>query len=288
MAVFPSWATANPFNKADRQQSQSGTPPQPNQKKKQEVDLNTDDPNANKRVNPKGGQGDDPMAQLESLWQPNVDKDGKEIPDESEDNSSFMPSLDQKKLKDMIGKMNFTDGITSAEVEAIKTGGEGALGAFANMLNRAGRKSFETAFAASSKLAEQGFTRAQARFQKGIPNHVREMMVENGLSESVALTSNPMFKPLVSSVKNQYLKKFPKATPQEVNQGVKKYFDAMEAEFGKNKQKQQQDSEATDPGKKLRQGDPTADFESWLGDEIGSLSKGGMFQDDGTNEENQE
>lgn len=284
MATGPmNWAQLNPFARAERQQTQPAPQLQPRKQQQQQNDEGNPDPN--KKPQNKGVEGDDPLAELTSLWQPNMDKDGKEIPDESQDNSSYMPALDQTKLKAMIEKMSFTDGITQDEVEAIKTGGEGALGAFANMLNRAGRKSFETAFAASSKLAEQGFTRAQARFQKGIPNHVRDMMVENGLGEATPLTDNPMFKPLVQSVKAQYLKKYPKASPQQVTDGVRKYFEAMEADFAKSKQKKDQNSAISDPAKKLRQGDPTADFEAWLGDEMGSLNKNTMFQDDGITDE---
>lgn len=266
------WATINPFAKADKVAIQG---PQPIVKTDNKTDDTNNDPN--KKTSLKNGEGGgDPMAELESLWQPNVDKDGKVIPDENEDLGTYMPNLDNKKLQVMVDKMNFTDGITKEEIDAIKAGGEEALGAFANMINRAGRSSFTRAFTASSKLAEQGITRAQERFMKGIPNQVRDMMVENGLNDAVGLTQNPMFKPLVSQVKTQFMKKFPKATPAEVNDGVKKYFDAMEAEFAKGKQR---NIKVDDPGTKLRKGAQDADFEAWLGDEINGLSNDNMFKD---------
>lgn len=262
--MIPNWAANNPFAKADKAAIDG---PQPSKKS---GDLNEDpnlDTNKSSPQN-KGGAGDDPMADLESLWQPNMDKDGKVIPDESEDTGTYMPNLDNKKLQAMVDKMQFTDGITKEEIDAIKAGGDDAVGAFVNMINRAGRTSFSRAFAASSKLAEQGISRAQERFMKNVPNQVRDMMVENGLNDAVGLTQNPMFKPLVSSVKTQFMKKFPKATPAEVNDGVKKYFDAMEQEFAKGKQK---NIKVDDPSTKLRKGAVDADFEAWLGNEISGM-----------------
>lgn len=271
--VLP-WALSNPFAKADKVAIE-GSKPAPK----------ADDTNENKNLDPnkgpqnKAGTGDDPMADLESLWQPNMDKDGKVIPDEVDD-ATYMPTLDNKKLQAMVDKMDFMSGLTKEEMDAVKAGGEDGLGAIANIVNRAGRTSFTRAFHASSKLAEQGFTRAQERFMKNIPGQVREMMVENGLNDAVGLTQNPMFKPLVSQVKTQFMKKFPKASPTEVNNGVKKYFDALELEFGKNKQKNEK---VDDPSTKLRKGDANADFEAWLGDEISGI-KNNVFSNDNTDD----
>lgn len=273
------WALSNPFAKADKAAIEG---PQLKSQTQKIDDVNDD---TNKDLNKpnlqnKGRSGDDPMADLESLWQPNMDKDGKEIPDNI-DEGTYMPTLDNKKLQAMVDKMNFMDGITKEEMDALKAGGDDSLGALANIVNRAGRTSFTRAFHASSKLAEQGFNRAQERFMKNIPNQVRDMMVENGLNDAVGLTQNPMFKPLVSQVKTQFMKKFPKATPAEVNNGVKKYFDAMEAEFAKGRQKNEK---VDDPSTKLRKGSNDADFEAWLGDEISGL-KNNVFSNVGSADE---
>lgn len=264
------WALTNPFAKADKVAIEGPQPKQQTNKTDDVIDPN--DPNKKLTQN-KSGVSDDPMADLESLWQPNMDKDGKVIEEEVDD-GAYMPTLDNKKLQAMVDRMDFMSGITKEEMDAVKAGGEDSLGAIANIVNRAGRTSFTRAFHASSKLAEQGFTRAQERFMKTVPNQVRDMMVENGMNEAVGITQNPMFKPLVNQVKAQFLKKFPKATPGQVNEGLKKYFDAMEAEFGKNKK---QNIKVDDPSTKLRKGDANADFEAWLGDEISGL-KNNVFQ----------
>lgn len=265
MAIFPGWAVKNPFAKADRAAQGMDVPAPRKVVERNSEEPDPSNPDPNKKGTGKGGQGDDPMAELASLWQPNKDKDGKDIPDTEPTSESYMPKLDNAKLQAMVEKMSFTDGITEEEIAAIEGGGKNAMGAFANMLNRAGRKSFHTAFSASSKLAEQGFTRAQKRFQDSIPNYVRDQMVDGGLGEATSLANNPMFAPLVKNVKAQYMKKYPKATPQEVSTGIKQYFDAMGAEYNKSQQKTK---EVDDPEKKLRMGADDANFEDWLGDEI--------------------
>jgi hypothetical protein len=268
------WAMTNPFAKADKAALEG---PKPAIQQKTNENLDPNDP-SKKGPQGKAQGGDDPLADLESLWQPNMDKDGKVIEDEPDD-ATYMPTLDGKKLQAMVDKMDFMSGITKEEIDAVKAGGEESLGAIANIVNRAGRSSFTRAFHASSKLAEQGFTRAQERFMKSIPNQVKDMMVENGLNDVVGITQNPMFKPLVSQVKNQFMKKFPKASPAEVHSGVKKYFDAMEQEFAKGRKAK--DTQIDDPSQKLRKGANDADFEAWLGDEINGM-KSNMFA---TNEE---
>lgn len=276
------WARNNPFARADRSQTQ-GTPPQNSNQQGQQGNQNQNgneggpgsflDPKKTEKTNQ---EGDDPLLKFDTLWEPNKNEKGEVIPDSNQDDSSYLPAIDPKKLQSMVDTMDFTTGITAEEVEAIKTGGEGALGALGAMINRAGRKSFLSAFQASNKIAEQGFTKAQERFMKNIPSHVRDMMVENGLSSDIGITDNPAFQPLVKSVKEQFLKKYPKATPDQVRNGVKQYFSALEGEFtkAKNKGNSQENTSAA----KLRQGAPDANFEEWLGEEIANMS-GGMFQD---------
>lgn len=264
--MLPGWK--NPFAAADAKTAAAPTAPVG---KTKTVEGNPDtDPLRTKKIET---QSDDPLQNLESLWQPNMDKDGKVIPEQT-DTGSYMPNLDAKKLQEMVDRMDFTTGVTDEEFGALKEGGEKSIGAMMNMLNRAGRKSFLTAFQASSKMAEQGFTKAQERFMKNVPNHVRDMMTDTALAD-LPIMKNPMFAPLVGNVKKQFLAKFPKATPDQVNQGVRQYFEKMKEGLTPGKT----DTDVGDPSKKLRTGDPTADFEAWLGDEVNQIGPG-TFRND--------
>src|SRR5713226_658939 len=118
------WALSNPFAKADKVAIEGSKPPI--QKTNDITNDNTVDPNKKAPQN-KSGVGDDPMSDLESLWQPNMDKDGKVIEDDVDD-GTYMPNLDSKKLQAMVDKMDFMAGITKEEIDAIKAGGEDSLG----------------------------------------------------------------------------------------------------------------------------------------------------------------
>lgn len=273
--MFGNWAANNPFSKADRNQV-TQSQPQVNQQTQQQQTQQTSSgviPDGNTEKNKQTGTGDDPLDNLKTLWDPDKDDKGNVIVKDKTP-KSFMPTIDPKKFEEMVGKMKFSDGITAEEIEAIKGGGEGSVGAMMNMLDRAGRKAFTSSFRAANTLAEQGLTSAQTRFMEGIPDHVKNMMVDEGLSTDIGITKNPMFTPLVKSVKDQIMQKFPKANPTEIRAMTKQYFDKMESEFTSGRKSQEK---VPDEQSKLRSGADDADFEAWLGEEAKNFQGGGMF-----------
>jgi hypothetical protein len=264
------WAEMNPFARADRGQTgeptgrtaKGGTGPT------NDLNPNADDPNAdpNKVKNKQAGQGDDPLLKFDSLWQPNKDKDGKDIVDDnSNQDKPYLPALDSKKFDALVGGMDFSRGISAEDWKAVGEGGENAIKAMANIMNHVGRQSFKHAFQASTRITEAGFSSARERFTGDIPNHVRDIVVDNELAADNPIMKNPAFAPVVKQVKEQYLRKFPKATPQELNGAVRSYFAYMAKELN---QKPNADQTVDDNARKLRKGDVDADFMEWLGEEI--------------------
>lgn len=259
MEIPLSWSQLNPF--ADKKQ-----PPLNEPKKVDDPNKKVDDPNDPNFKDPnKAKEGDDPLLEFESLWQPNKDKDGKVIEDTNTNDSAYLPQIDGKKMGELVSKMNFTNGITAEELAAIKEGGDNGVNAILSIVNKVGRQSFQTAFAAANKVTEQGFANAKTRFSGEIPEHVRNMMTENGMVDTIAITKNPAFEPLVSSVKAQFLKKYPKATPNQIQVALKQYFDYLQKELTGGVKK---DEPVDDNTKKLTRGAPDADFAEWLGKDI--------------------
>lgn len=272
---------ANPFTKADntqRQQQQQVNQPNQNQQQQQQTTQGvipdgsdqTDDPN-NKQQK-KDGASDDPLLDFNELWQPNKDKDGKVIQDQ-QGPTSYLPAIDPTKFAGMVEKMDFTRSIKPEDWAAIQAGGDGATKALANVLNTTVRQSFMTTFSAMNKLVEQGFSGAEERFLGKVPDHVRDIMVDSSLEGSNPIVSNPAFAPMVKSVKQQYLNKYPKASPGAVNKAVNAYFDKMYQDMeahkagGVNKNKNNQRPNA------LSQGTDDADFLGWLGKEVGAQTE---------------
>jgi hypothetical protein len=275
--ALPSWGSLNPFVKADAKATGAADPkPAP-----QDTD-DPNDPNKNKDLKNKNkpGEGDDPLLKFDSLWQPNVDKDGKEVVSVSDEDTPYLPNIDPTKMQGMIDKLDFTkNAITPEEMELLKTGGEAAIPVMLQMMNRVSRQAFATAFNASTRVTEQGFKNARGRFSSSVPDHIRDLMVDSELETSLPWAKNPALAPVVKNVKSQYLKKFPKATPSELNNAVKEYFTYMKGELTKEPESSVNTVQNTNTHK-LKRGEPTADFEAWLGNELDPAKARTQFVED--------
>lgn len=254
-----SWSEINPFA-----EKKSPERPAPEKKESTEetAELNAD---GTPKVKSKPGEGDDQLAHFESFWQPNKDKDGKEILESNDDSTPYLPNIDQKKFGEIVGKMDFSKSFKPEHLAAIEKGGAEATQALVEMMNSVGRQSFAAAFTASQRATEAGFGNARNRFKSGLPEHVRDLMSDNGLNEALSITKNPVFEPMVKSVKAQYLKKFPKATPAEVNAGVKQYFDYLQKELSGGSKTAE---ETLDNKQKLRTGAGDANFLEWADQDL--------------------
>jgi hypothetical protein len=217
------------------------------------------------------GNSDDPMLNFDSLWQNPVDKDGNEI---QEDNTpkSYLPAINPEKFGQMLEKLDFTRSITPEEEEIIGKGGPESVKTLRQVMNKVNRQSFATMFNAFAKITETGFHNASDRFMSEVPNHVREMMTDNELAGSNPLLKLPAFAPMVKSIRNQYQKRFPKASPSEVTTAVNAYFDKMYQDMEGVKKGSKQKGEQRTNEELVSSGAPEADFEAWLLDEKTDLS----------------
>lgn len=273
MALFD-----NPFIQADRnalmnqpQQGNQGGQQGPQNKPGSGMIPGEGDQDNKDDKNKKDGEGHDPLLQFDKLWQPNVDDKGQPIQQDNEP-TSYLPAIDPQKFAAMVDKMDFTRTITPEDWQAVTAGGEGAARAFGNVINKALRQAFSTSFAATTKFVEGGFNTAKDRFMNGIPKTVRELMTDDALYQSNPIMKNPAFAPLVKNVRDQYIQKWPKASPGEINAAVTAYFDEMLKQQTDAKNKNNNDTSGGKNTDKLRSGDADADFTEWLGKELSGLN----------------
>lgn len=232
------------------------------------VDLDGGDGSKPKKKPKEGEPGHDPMTDFDTLWHPNVGDDGKPVPD-SDDEGTYMPSIKPENFSKMLEKMDFTRNITPEEDAAITAGGAEGAKAMRSILNKSHRQNFATMFNAVTKMTEAGFKSAQGRFMKGVPDSVREMMVDNGLSQSNPIMKNPAFAPMVGAIRKQLQKKHPKATAAEIETSVNAYFNDMADNISSSKADKTKDK-PRDNATKLREGAGDANFEEWFESELGS------------------
>lgn len=203
-------------------------------------------------------EGDDPMLNFENLWQPNVDKDGKPI--KKAGPKQFTPTIEPKAMAAMLDKTDFTKDFTPEEMQAIAKGGDEAVAAIGSMINKATKRSFVMAFSGSQKMMEAAVQAARQDALSEVPNYVRDQMIDSELSRENVLMGNPAYKPMVEHIKRQYQEKFPKASPAEINKGVRAYFDKMVKDMNESTNK------VEDPKNDdlVKAGDPNADWADWF------------------------
>jgi hypothetical protein len=226
-----------------------------------------DNDNPTNKTNKTVVDGDDPSANLASLWDdPPDDPANPKKPEPT----TYLPALDPKKLNDILGKLDFTRSVKKETWDKVKAGGDDAIVALGEILNGSLRQALAVGFNASSRLVETGLSSAKDRFTGSISDHVKDVMIGSNLSESNPFVSDPAFAPVVDSVRQRLQNKYPKATPKQIEQATNKYFDNMYETGAKARQSKQTQTE--DNSQKLRKGDAGADFEAWLNDEINATS----------------
>lgn len=274
------WARVNPFMKADNKTLEPANPrvtSSPDNKQGPKPPKSQTIPDDNNNNNRQQDDGDDPMLQFDKLWEPNLDKDGKPIPDSNDDNGPYIPQLDPKKLGDMVNKMDFMrNALDDQDLADLKEGGEKGINANLRIMQKMSRNVFTSAISAASKLAEGGFSNARKRFDGTMPERFRDLLTENELSSGIELAGDPAFAPMVGSLKKQFLKKYPKATPAEINVAINGYLNTLAERLKKPKDKTQ---DVTDNAAKLRKGAADADFMDWISSEVDG-SRASPFADD--------
>jgi len=209
-------------------------------------------------------QGNDPMADLSKLWEttPVDPKNPNPTP------VKYVPDIDPKALGETVGKMDFTKSVSAEQRAAMLAGGEAGLTAMFDVINSVGRQAVATTYQAGQKMMSSALERAEAGFMEKVPNQVRNANTDSHLASN-PLVNNPAYAPLVANVKNQFLDKFPKASPEQVGAAVNKYFDKMVADATGAKNQTTQ----ADNSQKLRTGSGDADWMEWAASEIGGVKQ---------------
>jgi hypothetical protein len=226
---------------------------------------NNNNNNGNKGGNNSGGEGgeltlgDDQLGDFKDLWQPDTNADGTP---KTNTQTSFLPALDPTKLNEALGKFDVSKLITPEDSQAMIAGGQGAVTATVNVINKALRQSMATMYTANHRTMESAFTGAETRFLGKVPNSVKDVMTSDALTSSNAIMKNPAYAPMVNAVRQQFQDKYPKANPSEISSAVNKYFERMAGDL--TKKEPNAGEIATSEAQKRKTGAPDANFEDWF------------------------
>lgn len=178
-------------------------------------------------------QNAEPASQLDQfsqLWQPN------ENPNEPQP----LIKVDPKSLAEAARKTDFTKMITPDQMQAIATGGEGAVQAFAAAMNQVAQGVYAQSAFAATKIVEQAVSKAQERFSAEIPNHVKKLQVSESLRGENPALNHPAASPILGAIESQLTMKHPNASSGEITKMAKQYLEQFASAVNAPAQQQQQ------------------------------------------------
>lgn len=147
--------------------------------------------------------------------------------------TSPLGNLDQAKINEAAGKIDFTRVIPKEALSKIAAGGEEATVAFAQSLNSVAQAVFANSTAANASIVENALANQRKQFESALP----QLLKQHGLGEALVtqnpLLTHPAAQPMVEAIKQQMVQQYPKATQQELMEMTGRYFDQMAGLFKK-------------------------------------------------------
>lgn len=150
-------------------------------------------------------------------------------------------NVSQEKMMEAARKQNFGFQPSPEQAAKITAGGPEAVQAMMEMMNTMAQNVYAHSAFASTRLIEGALEKSQFARAADIDNKFKSLTVTNTLNSENPIFSNPAAQPLLDSVKNQLLVKYPNATPNELATMAKTFLqDFITAANAPQAQQQQQ------------------------------------------------
>jgi hypothetical protein len=177
-----------------------------------------------------------PVAKFADLWDP-VKTDPSQPNQES-------PAFDPQKMMEAAGKVDFTRVITPETLQKIQAGGQDAIAALSEALNKTSQQVFGQASIVAHRLSEQQAQKVRDELTAQIPDMVKRQSLNQGLMRENAAFSNPAVAPVIQALQDQLAQKYPKASVDELQGMAKDYLTGV---AGMINPPQQKGSKSGDP-----------------------------------------
>lgn len=185
-------------------------------------------PNGVIPANPNGNEIKDPtpFADFKDLW-----KTDPVDPNAPNPNASVFGAIDPKKFMEAAGKIDFSKAISPEQLQAIQTGGEPAMAAFAAAMNKVAQGVYAQSAFATTKIVEQAVAKSKESFLAELPQHIKKQTVTDSLRAENPIFSNPAVQPVIAALEAQMTVKYPNATAPEITAMAKQYVEALGTSF---------------------------------------------------------
>jgi hypothetical protein len=158
-----------------------------------------------------------PLDAFAKLWE--------DAPNPTGDNANAgLFNVDPEKLKAAAASVDFTKSLTPELMQQIAGGGENAMKAVMEAMNKTAQATYAQSAMATTKIVEKAVEKANADFMAKIPSMLKSQNLSNSLLEENPALSHPAAAPLIDAVQKQLTTKYPNATSSELNKMAKEYL----------------------------------------------------------------
>lgn len=141
---------------------------------------------------------------------------------------TFDPSkifnINPEQIKESVSKLNFAQGVTQEQVQAIQAGGEEATRALLTIMNTTAQNAFMQAMMGSAQLVQQGLTQANNSLDARLQQGIKQQQFSNQLLEANPALNHPAAAPILDSLKASFAAKFPQASSTELAKMAQEYL----------------------------------------------------------------
>jgi hypothetical protein len=136
-------------------------------------------------------------------------------------------NIQPEQLGEIANKMDFSSLIPADIQQRISAGGEDALKAMLEAQNITSRAVFQQSAMATTKLVEAASKNAEERMSAAIEQKFKLLGLKDHLQTTNPALQDPSLKPIVDSVQQQIVKKFPQASSREIQDMRDRYFNEI-------------------------------------------------------------
>lgn len=207
------------------------------------------DPNPAPQQQPAPSSQQTPLDKFTDLFK--NDPDEKPNPD---DPNAPIWNIDPAKLQEQAQQLNFASDEKVQELAQTALKGDSA--ALLELMNAVTRNAYVQSAQLSGMLSEKATKTGVDRLTKTLPGQIRNTQSKDALEGINPVFKHPAMAPLIEPIRQQYQRRNPEASPQDVAKFVEGYLREMSASLGSN--------EPADPTGRRKADDASQDFENFF------------------------
>jgi hypothetical protein len=172
----------------------------------------------------KGEPAQTPLAKFDKLWEPTP---------ASKDDKNQSEELTPEKLLEAASKVDFTKVLDAGMLAKIQAGGEEAVQALVQALQKTSQQSYGQSIVVANELVRRATSEAEQRFSAQIPNLVKQHTLKDRMADEDPRLTSPAVAPLLQAVQSQLSEKYPQASATEIQKMAKEYLSDVAGLWGK-------------------------------------------------------